>query len=165
MSWRPLRWLDAPAVELVREGGALTLILAGERTPALVPVHAFPHSATQRAVALVDASGEVVAMLDSPDALPPDSARALSETLADRTFEPEIEEVLALAYRDAVHHWTVRTSAGDRTFTTRQRWNALPVVRLPSGACLILGDDGVRYRIRDPAALSARSRRLLFPVL
>ena len=165
MSFKPFVWLDPARARLTREPRGLVLEVDGARTAGLIPRRAFPGSAPEGPVALCERSGRVAAMLPSAEGLAPESRAALAEALAEQTFAPEVLEVIALGYGDGSHHWSVRTAAGARTFTTRQRWNALPVARAASGALTIAGDDGVRYVIPDPAALDARSRRLLAPVL
>lgn len=165
MTFAPIPWLDPARVTLSRDPRGLTLTVEGRVTPGLTPVRAFPQQAPGGCVALRDVRGLTVALIEEASGLDPGSRDALAGALTAMEFSPEVHAVESLTYDDGSYEWRVRTAAGPRSFHTRQTWSALPVTRGAAGEVVILGDDGVRYRIPDLTALDARSVRLLFSVI
>ena len=160
-----MRWLEPARVTLGRDPRGLTLRVDDETVAGLVPVTAFPQSAVDGPVALRTREGRTVGVIEQPSALDAASRAALTAVVAEQEFSPEVLEVLALDHSENTYVWSVVTSAGARTFRSRQSYHQLPVLRLASGAIEIAAEDGVRYRIRDVSALDAASRARLAPVL
>jgi hypothetical protein len=161
----PLEFLDPAEVSLARDQHGLTLTAGTRVIPGLVPVRSFPYSGPHNCIALRDASGVTVGILENLDGLDQTSARLLQEVLTEQVLSPEILEVVDLQHHDRKYFWTVETSCGPRTFTTRLNMSELAVTCTPSGELVVRADDGIRFRIRSLSALSARSRELLMPVV
>jgi hypothetical protein len=162
---QPLEFLDPAQVRFSRDRRGLTLTLGTRVTEGLVPVRSFPHSGPASCIALKDRSGTTVAMLETVEGVDADSLAVLNAVLDEQVLSPEILDVLDLRLTDGKFVWVVETSCGPRTFTTRFSWSELAVTRTPAGELVVRADDGIRFRIRDPASLSPRARDLLVPVV
>jgi hypothetical protein len=128
----------------------------------IVPVRAFPISAPEAGLALIDEEGHERAWIDSLSALESVSdseARALIETtLAEREFMPRILRLHQVSTFATPSAWQVSTDRGETSFVLKGEED----IRLLSASSLLITDrDGVQYRIPDIAALDKHSRRLL----
>lgn len=138
--------------------GRLILILDGLERGAVTPLRAFPISAPDGGIALVDADGIEQVWLDTLDALSPNARQLLSEVLAEREFTPVITRLLELSSPVAPSQWLVETDRG-RTWLSLKAED--DIRRLSDGTLLITDQHGVSYLLRDVTALDRHSRRLL----
>jgi len=137
----------------VRSGGA---------TRAVRVVRCFPWSEPGRYVSLRDADDEEVALVADLAELGPGARRALTSALVEAGFVLEIEAIEAVEEEIEIRTFRVRTKQGKRTFQTlRDEWPR----ELPGGGLLVEDVVGDLYLVRDPAAMDARSRRLLWAFL
>jgi len=117
----------------------------------------FPLSAPRDGVAVVAADGAELAWVESLDALPPAVRVLFDEVLAAREFVPVITRIEGIVEgRPAA--WSVLTDRGSRRFEVAHPDD---IARQADGGLAITDVSGIRYRVPDPAALDARSRRLL----
>ncbi|MCL2298015.1 MAG: DUF1854 domain-containing protein [Proteobacteria bacterium] len=128
----------------------------------IVPVRAFPISAPDAGLALLDEEGHERAWIDSLSALASvadSEVRALIETtLAEREFTPRILRLQQVSTFATPSTWHVNTDRGETSFVLKGEED----IRLLNAASLLITDrDGVQYRIPDIAALDKHSRRLL----
>ena len=124
----------------------------------VIAVRAFPISAPEDGVSLVDAEGHELVWIARVSGLP-DATRALvDEELAGREFMPEILRIGAVSGFVTPCTWTVTTDRGDTRFV-------LPgeeaIRRLSRTTLLIADSHGVHYLVRDIASLDRVSRKLL----
>jgi hypothetical protein len=144
--------------ELARDAfGRLVLNRAGHSHVGVAPVRAFPLTAPDGALAIVDAEGYELAWIDALDALSSQARRLVEEELAQREFVPEIRQLMGVSSFGTPSTWRVETDRGPTSFVLKGEED---IRRLGDGL-LITGSDGVAYRVRQLAALDRASRRLL----
>jgi hypothetical protein len=141
------------------DAGRLTHVaLDGTRSVGVVPVRAFPLSAPEAGISIVDTRGHEVMWLDSLDELPAPARAVLEDELRQREFRPVIERIGAVSTFATPSVWTVETDRGATRFTLKAEED---IRRLQGARLLITSEDGVCYEIRDRWALDRASRRLL----
>jgi hypothetical protein len=128
----------------------------------IVPVRAFPISAPDAGLALIDEEGHERAWVDSLSALETiadSDTRALIETtLAEREFTPRILRLHQVSTFATPSTWHVSTDRGETSFVLKGEED---IRRVHASSLLITDRDGVPYRIPDITALDKHSRRLL----
>ena len=130
----------------------------GEVHVGVVPVRAFPISAADDGVALVDPYGHELAWIDQLADLP-DELRALVEAeLAQREFMPVITRIVGVASFATPSTWQVETERGPASFVLKGEED---IRRLTPPALLIADSHGIHFLIRDRSALDQHSRRIL----
>jgi hypothetical protein len=130
----------------------------GEVHVGVVPVRAFPISAANDGVALVDPYGHELAWIDQLADLP-DELRALVEAeLAQREFMPVITRIVGVASFATPSTWQVETDRGPASFVLKGEED---IRRLTPPALLIADSHGIHFLIRDRSALDQHSRRIL----
>ncbi len=130
----------------------------GEIHAGVVPVRAFPITAPDDGIGLVDPYGHELAWIDRLDALP-DHLRILVESeLAQREFMPEITRIVGVASFATPSTWQVETDRGAASFVLKGEED---IRRLTSPALLIADSHGIHFLIRDRYALDQHSRRIL----
>ena len=130
----------------------------GEVHVGVVPVRAFPISAADDGVALVDPYGHELAWIDQLADLP-DELRALVEAeLAQREFMPVITRIVGVASFATPSTWQVETDRGPASFVLKGEED---IRRLTPPALLIADSHGIHFLIRDRSALDQHSRRIL----
>ncbi len=153
--------LPAPAeYQLQRDAsGRLVLIdAAGERHEGVVPVRAFPISAPEDGIALVDAHGHELAWIDRIEALPVGLAEIVADELAIREFMPVISRIISVSSFATPSTWRVATNRGETDLVLKGEED---IRRLAPPALLIADTHGIHYLIRDRGALDAQSRKFL----
>lgn len=151
---------DTPDYRLSRNAfGRLELHTAdGERQADVVPVRAFPITAPEQGIALVDPHGRELAWIDALTDLP-DELRCLLETeLAQREFMPEIRRIVSVSSFATPSTWQVETDRGTSHLILKGEED---IRRLAAPALLIADSHGIHFLIRDRQALDAQSRRFL----
>ncbi len=124
----------------------------------VIPVRAFPITAAEHSIALVDNHGHELAWIDSLDELP-ESYRALIETeLASREFMPEIKRIEQVSRFATPSIWEVQTDRGTITFMLKGEED---IRRLSPATLLITDSYGIHFLIRDRSTLDRHSSRLL----
>ena len=143
------------------EDGQLYTEGAQGRIPVRV-VRCFPWAEPGRYVSLRDTDDEEVALIRDVADLKNGSRRALLEALYEAGFVLEIEAVLAVEEEIEIRTFEVRTQQGKRRFQTlRDEWPR----EMPGGSLVITDVVGDLYRVKDPASLDPRSRKLLWAFL
>lgn len=147
-------------IQLTRNAfGRLVLTLPdGSTHGGVVPVRAFPLSAPDAGIALVNESGHELAWIASLAELPASTRALIEAELAERDFMPVIERLIAVSTFATPSQWTVTTDRGQTTFTLKSEDD---IRRLADNALLISDHHGVHYLVRDLTALDRHSRRLL----
>ena len=139
--------------------GQLVLIdESGARHPGVEVVRAFPLSAPEKAISIVDSDAKETLFLSSLDEAPPAARKILEEELAHREFFPVILRILNTPTDAEPAEWHVDT---DRGMTTFQLENSDHVHRLGGGHFTIQDSLGIRYRIPDAKKLDLHSRNVM----
>ena len=139
--------------------GRLVLIDAtGERHEGVVPVRAFPISAPEDGIALVDAHGHELAWIDRIETLPAGLAEIVADELAIREFMPVINRIISVSSFATPSTWRVATNRGETDLVLKGEED---IRRLTPPALLIADTHGIHYLIRDRGALDAQSRKFL----
>jgi len=130
----------------------------GQRHEPVVVVRAYPVTAPEQGVGIMDAEGHELAWFDRLDQVAQPLQALLREAVAEREFLPEIQRLLDVSSLVTPSFWTVQTDRGQARFMLKGEED----IRRLTGKTLIVSDvDGVQYLIRDPLALDKHSRKLL----
>lgn len=130
----------------------------GVRHSPVTALRAYPVTAPDGGVALMDAEGHELAWVDAlTDLNAPLRARVL-QALSEREFLPVIERLEGVSSFATPSTWTVLTDRGTAQFLLKGEED----IRRLTGTVLLINDaDGVQYMIRDLAAMDKHSRKLL----
>ena len=130
----------------------------GTRHEQVVVVRAYPVTAPEQGVGIMNAEGHELAWFDRLDRVPQALQDLLREAMAEREFLPEIQRLKAVSSLVTPSVWTVQTDRGEARFMLKGEED----IRRLTGKALIVSDvDGVQYLIRDPMVLDRHSRKLL----
>lgn len=130
----------------------------GTRHEQVVVVRAFPVTAPEQGVGIMDAEGHELAWFERLDQVPLALQEPLHQAIAEREFLPEIHRLEDVSSLVTPSVWTVQTDRGEARFMLKGEED----IRRLTGKTLIVSDaDGVQYLIRDPMALDRHSRKLL----
>jgi hypothetical protein len=126
-----------------------------------VPVtalRAYPVSAPDAGVALMDADGHEVVWIDALDQLDPPLRSQVVQALNEREFLPEILQLTDVSSFATPCTWSVLTDRGVTQFLLKGEED----IRRLTGTVLLVNDaNGVQFMIRDLAAMDKHSRKLL----
>jgi Domain of unknown function (DUF1854) len=124
----------------------------------VVPVRAFPLSDPQHWIALCDAQGHELALIEDTKDLPAETRDLLAADLAGREFLPAIRRITAVSGSSEPCEWQVETDRGPTRFMLKSEDD---VRRIGPHRALVIDADGVRYLVADSRRLDAFSRRTL----
>ncbi|MQR00029.1 cyanophycin metabolism-associated DUF1854 family protein [Glaciimonas soli] len=131
---------------------------SGEAVEGVLPVRAFPITAPDDGISLVDAEGQELAWISHLSELPEPTRVMIEEELSSREFMPEISRIREVSSFTAPSDWSVVTNRGDATFTLKGEED---IRRIAGGALLIADNHGVHFVIRDVQQLDKASRKIL----
>ncbi|HLP99455.1 MAG TPA: DUF1854 domain-containing protein [Sideroxyarcus sp.] len=152
--------MSTPAPDLtLNAAGRLVFTDATGRAHAdVVPVRAFPISAEEEGISLLDADGHELLWIDRLTDLPA-APRALVEAeLAQRQFMPGITRIREVSSFATPSRWQVSTDRGDTELLLKAEEH---IRRLSHTMLLITDGHGVSFLIADTRALDRHSRKLL----
>jgi hypothetical protein len=130
----------------------------GQRHEQVVVVRAYPVTAPDLGVGVMDAEGHELVWFERLDQVDASLQSRLREAMQEREFLPEIQQLLSVSSLVTPSTWTVQTNRG----TTRFMLKGEEDIRRLTGRVLLINDaDGVQYLIRDLAAMDRQSRRML----
>jgi len=130
----------------------------GQRHEQVVVVRAYPVTAPDLGVGVMDAEGHELAWFERLDQVEAALQSRLREAVQEREFLPEIQQLQSVSSLVTPSTWTVQTNRG----TTRFMLKGEEDIRRLTGRVLLINDaDGVQYLIRDLAAMDRHSRKLL----
>ena len=139
--------------------GRLVLTLAnGTRHEGVTPVRSFPLSSPLDYVSLVSAAGTEVLEIERLQEAPPEARALIEEELAPREFMPQILAIETVSSFAVPSTWKVRTERGPSELVLKAEED---IRRIDRGRLLVSTRDGMMFLIEDPAALDARSRKML----
>jgi hypothetical protein len=141
------------------EAGRLVLTDAqGVNHVGVTPVRAFPVSAPDEGLSLVDADGHELAWIDHLSDLPTEQQEAVQRGLQEREFMPEIQRLRSVSSFATPSTWRVDTDRGPFELVLKGEED---IRRLTGNTLLVSDSHGVQYLIRDLMALDRHSRKLL----
>ena len=147
--------------ELVRNAhGRLVLHRAdGSEHVGVIPVRAFPITASDEGLSLVGAEGSELLWIDRLDALPGAVRALIEEDLVAREFLPTIERIVSVSSFSTPSTWQLETDKGPATLVLKGEED---IRRLAKRTQLrISASDGVQFQIPDINRLDKSSRKLL----
>ena len=149
-----------PAFSLQRDGfGALTLIdQNGVEHTGVVPVRAYPISAPEAGIALVNQDGTEMGWIDDLAELSAELRKIVEAELEAREFMPEINAIVDVSSYATPCTWQVATDRGPTRFVLRGEED---MRRLPGDGLLIADNHGIHYLLRDMTTLDRHSRKIL----
>lgn len=124
----------------------------------VIPVRAFPITAPDRAIALIDQHGHELAWIEQLSDLPDELRAIVAAELAAREFIPEIRRIRDVSSFVTPSAWQVETDRGDTSFILKGEED---IRRLASPSLLIADSQGVQFLIRDRFSLDHHSRKIL----
>lgn len=130
----------------------------GKRIEGVVPSHCFPISNPGRWVALCDPAGLELACVEDPARLDPETRALLAAELESRTFRPKVRRVVKVAGKSPPATFILDTDKGEVEVKVNTEDD---LKRLRNRGIIFTDPRGLRYEIRDPSHLDAKSRRML----
>lgn len=130
----------------------------GEVREGIVPVRAFPITAPDRGISLVDPEGHELAWIEALSDLPDETRKHVEADLANREFMPEIKRIEAVSSFATPSTWQVETDRGSTSFILKGEEY---IRRLTATALLITDSQSINFLIRDRSALDHHSRKIL----
>ncbi|MES2770442.1 MAG: DUF1854 domain-containing protein [Pseudomonadota bacterium] len=124
----------------------------------VIPVRAFPLSAPEDGLALVNKAGQVLAWFEHWADLPEGVRLSLEAALAKRELMPVIARIKHVSSFATPSTWTVLTDRGETQFVLKGEED---IRRLDANALLITDRHGVHFLIRERLALDSHSRKIL----
>ena len=121
-------------------------------------VRAFPISAADEGISLVDGDGHELVWLSTLAGLPAVQSALVREALTQREFMPTIERVTAVSSFVTPSVWSVVTDRGPTQLLLKGEEN---IRRIAEGVLLVSDAHGVQFLIRNPQDMDRESRRLL----
>lgn len=124
----------------------------------VMPVRAFPITATGECISLVDNHGHEVAWIDSLAELPEAERNLIEEEFASREFMPEISRIDKVSSFATPSIWQVQTDRGEAQLALKGEED---IRRLSLATLLITDSNGIHFLVRDRSALDRHSNKLL----
>lgn len=139
--------------------GKLTIIDKDQQIhEEVIPVRAFPITAAEGSISLVNSHGHEVAWIEDPLELPKTMRDLIAEELASREFMPEIKRIDKVSSFATPSTWLVQTDRGNTQFILKGEED---IRRLSSTKLLITDSNGIHFLIRDRFMLDRHSNKLL----
>ena len=130
----------------------------GTRHAPVTALRAYPVSAPDEGVALMDADGHEIFWIEALAQLAEPLRSQVVQALNEREFLPEIWQLTAVSSFATPTTWSVVTDRGATQFLLKGEED----IRRLTGTVLLINDaNGVQFMIRDLAAMDKHSRKLL----
>ena len=142
--------------EELSDGELVLVTPAGQRHERVGIVRAFPLSAPDGPLAVLDATGRELLWAAAVEDFPDGSRQRVTERLAAGEFRPRIDAILSASRQEPVT-WEVLTDRGRHTFELATDG----IERHTDGAASVTDTAGIRYQIPAVQHLDRRSRQLL----
>ncbi|SFO09951.1 cyanophycin metabolism-associated DUF1854 family protein [Nitrosospira briensis] len=130
----------------------------GETYEGIIPARAFPISAPDEGIALIDRYGHELAWIDQLNDLPGEVRELIEADLAKREFMPEVTRIRDVSNYATPSTWYVDTDRGKTSFILKGEEY---IRRLMPPALLITDSQGIHFLVRDRFALDHHSRKIL----
>ena len=130
----------------------------GTRHAPVTALRAYPVSAPDAGVALMDVDGHEIFWIDELAQLEASLRAKVMQALNEREFLPEILQLTDVSSFATPSTWSVLTDRGATQFLLKGEED----IRRLTGTVLLINDaNGVQFMIRDLAAMDKHSRKLL----
>lgn len=124
----------------------------------VTPVRAFPLTAPDQGLALMNQEGHEIAWVEKLSDLDSANHALIEEELAGREFMPEVHRIIAVSSFATPSTWQIDTNHGQTELTLKGEED---IRRLPGNGLLIADRHGVLYLIRDRKVVDRHSRKIL----
>ncbi|MCR2746850.1 cyanophycin metabolism-associated DUF1854 family protein [Limnobacter parvus] len=124
----------------------------------VMPVLAFPFSAPEESISIVDEYSKEMAWIDRMDQLDADSQAAVKAYLALREFRPKVLRITSVSTYSTPSIWMLETDRGPCKFELPSDES---IRRLAGNSLVLTHANGMQFIIDDLFALDARSRQIL----
>lgn len=152
--------MTAPEFDLAWNAAGRLVFTGADGIPhvGVVPVRAFPVSAAEEGLSIVDVDGHELAWIDSLADLPLGVQEVIRQGLQEREFMPVIQRLESVSSFATPSTWRVETNRGWFDFVLKGEED---IRRLSGGALLVVDSHGVQFLIRDLFALDRHSKKLM----
>jgi hypothetical protein len=124
----------------------------------IYPVRAFPVSAPEEGLSLLNQEGHELAWINRLSDLPVEVRTLIEEELEQREFMPEILRINHVSSFATPSNWEVETDRGEALLILKTEDH----IRRLAHSCLLISDShGVNFLIREIDQLDNHSRKLL----
>lgn len=124
----------------------------------VMPVLAFPFSAPDESISIVDEYSKELAWLDRLDQLDADSQAVVKDYLAVREFRPTVFRITSVSTYSTPSIWTLETDKGPCKFELPSDES---IRRLGGSRLVLTHANGMQFIIEDLFVLDSRSRQIL----
>jgi hypothetical protein len=122
------------------------------------PVRAFPISAANEGLSLLNREGHELAWVNQLSDLPETIRTLITEELMQREFMPEIHRITHVSSFATPSTWQLITNRGEATLTLKSEDH---IRRLTHSSLLISDNHGIDFLIPEIEQLDKHSRKLL----
>jgi hypothetical protein len=122
------------------------------------PVRAFPISAANEGLSLLNREGHELAWINQLSDLPENIRTLIAEELMQRAFMPEIQRITHVSSFATPSTWQLITNRGEATLTLKSEDH---IRRLTHSSLLISDSHGIDFLIPEIDHLDKHSRKLL----
>jgi hypothetical protein len=153
-----LCFLDPRAVRARRDERGKLVVTLGcgvETLEGVRPVRAFPLTAPDRQIVLLDPDDRELGVIRELKALDRESREAIEAELEVAYLVPRVQSIRTVIARFGVTTWELETDRGVRTAHVKERTDIRP---LPDGRIMLTDVDGIKYEIPPVEELDERSR-------
>ena len=124
----------------------------------VTPIRAYPISAPNEGISLINTEGHEVFWLAQWSDLPSSLQPILQRALQGRDFMPVIQQLISVSTFSTPSTWSVLTDHGPTELVLKAEED---IRRIPNGGLLIQDSSGVTYRVNRLQEIDRPSRRLL----
>lgn len=156
-----LYFFDPRAVRARRDGRGKLVVTLGcgvETLEGVRPVRAFPLTAPDRQIVLLDEEDHELGVIRELKALDRESREAIDAELEVAYLVPKVKTIRSVLSRFGITTWELETDRGVRTAHVKERNDIRP---LPDGRIMLTDVDGVKYEIPPAEELDEQSRTWL----
>ncbi len=130
----------------------------GHRHVGVYPVRAFPITAPEAGISIMNSSGKELCWFSSVKEVPVAELSLIEEELAAREFMPVIQKITHVSTYATPSIWDIETDRGP----TRIRLKGEEDIRRIAGNTLIIADaHGLQFLIKDSSQLDKVSKKFL----
>lgn len=131
---------------------------SGQRHVGVYPVRAFPITAPDAGISIMDPSGKELCWFDTLELIPEAALALIEEEMVAREFMPVIHKIKQVSTFATPSIWDIETDHGP----TRIRLKAEEDIRRIAGNTLLIADsNGLQFLIKDSSKLDKHSKKLL----
>jgi hypothetical protein len=124
----------------------------------VIPVRAFPLTAPNRAICLLDDRGHEISYIDDLNELATATRELIESDLASREFRPIVQHIDRIDVLTTHAQWHVTTDRGQVSFAIEDEEQ---VRALGDGRYVIVDQSGTRFVVPNLQGLDSKSRRAL----